>query len=144
MALGDRLSTENLMNSGQRTRLLEAVRTTPGIHLREAQRRAEMGRGELMHHVRILQRAHLVDLRPIQGRVHLFSPNAEPSGDLPLLRHTARRVLHHISAHESSSSSEIAESLALSERLVRYHLSRLEEKGLIAINQEHPPRYAHR
>lgn len=141
MALGGRIASEAVLSNPQRVKLLGAISASPGIHLREAQRQTGLAWGELVHHIRLLEHASLVHRRSAGTRTHLFAAKSQPQEPRQRLGTTTQRVLREVGEQDGASTMDVVAALDISDRLARYHLSRLVKEEYVVSDKSHPPCY---
>ena len=126
---------EDLLALPTRRRLYEAVRRSPGMGAREAQRAAGTGWGETVYHLDRLTDAHLLHRERSGHQDHYFVA-AVPLADRGLLRLTrsasARRLLVALLEEPNSTVPDLAERSGLSAGRISVHLGRLGELGILA------------
>ncbi|HEX2022952.1 MAG TPA: hypothetical protein VHH36_09560, partial [Candidatus Thermoplasmatota archaeon] len=84
---------EVALRSAERRRILEAVRETPGIHVRLLKRTLDMGGGEFDRNVDRLVSAGLLEKHRIASHARLYPAGGAPPADLePLEGAGARRA----------------------------------------------------
>ena len=125
---------EDLLALPTRRRLYEAVRRSPGIGAREAQRAAGTGWGETVYHLDRLTQANLLHRERAGHQDHYFAA-AVPLGDRALLRLTrsvsARRLLLALLESPGSTVPDLVGRTGLSTGRISVHLGRLGELGLL-------------
>jgi predicted transcriptional regulator len=138
-----RHKTEGPLESERRRSLYERIVEQPGLHVREALRRAGVPQGAGRYHVGILVRTGLVLERRYHGSVCLF-PNERPFADswreLAALRDPDARLLHDwLQANPNKTQLEIVASFAASHGWVRsttqLRLNRLLDEGVLTVRQ---------
>lgn len=128
--------------SHERLRLLELIRGTPGLHLRELQRRTGLGWGALAHHFSTLVRQRAVRVERNGRHLLAYAAGAAPLEETEKLAlHGEARVIYDAIGPEGSTQGDLVASLGVSRQLVAYHLERLAEKGLVEVSAERPKRY---
>lgn len=88
----------------------------------------------------------LITTRRAEGRLNHYPTESPPDpariGEGLALRSEARRrLVRLVEERPGQTQRELADATGLSQRLVSYHLARLEEKGLIAWEGANPRRY---
>ncbi len=143
-APGEPASEDILLSSPANQRILDAIRTRPGLTLSEAREMVNMSWGSLYRHLVRLEAAGLVRFQTVGRRRILFlteseetlaqSPVAEAAA---LLRQpTARTVAVSILMRPGRSVPEVAASLQLTPRVVYHHVQRLLAVGLISSSSQ--------
>jgi predicted transcriptional regulator len=143
-----RVTRAQVLENPTRRALCDLIRARPGAHVSELSRALGVGRVVLQHHLRMLEAHHLL-VPCAQGRVlAYFPPGHVPSGDglaarVALKDATRRRVLDATAGRldGGATQAEIAQVTTLSQRLVSYHLARLEAVGLVQGDGGRPQRF---
>lgn len=132
---------EGPLENERRRRLYDCIVEHPGIHTREALRRADVPPGSGRYHVGMLARAGLILERRHRNSVCLF-PNeprfASSWHELAVLREPEYRLLHDwIQANPEKTQQEIVAAFAASHGWVRstaqMRLRRLHDEGLVQL-----------
>ena len=115
-------------------RLLEVVKLLPGIHLREAQRRAGLGLGNAVYQLQKLESLGLVDSEK-RGRYRRYYPANINMADRRLLsvllNPNRRLIIELLVAKQALNVSDLAAKLNLSKSTILWHLKILESEGLV-------------
>lgn len=128
-------------------RVLDAVRTNPGIHFRALSRAAEVSSaGQLRHHLdRLRRHGHLVELED-GGYKRFFATNAHQSRLRPGMARFSRSVPRRIGRlllTRPMNRSELRRQLGCADSTLSYHLNRMLQSGDVARNRDaHTCRYA--
>lgn len=137
------MSPEN--GDATRRRILDAVGREPGIHKSELCRRLELGWGTVSYHLDVLCRDERVRILEDGREARIFD------GDLPenqmvwiasLREELGQSLVARLQELPGSRLKELATSLGASRKVVRRHLDRLHEGGLVTAQGEHHPRYS--
>lgn len=122
-----------------RRRLYEAVRRTPGIGAREAQRATNFGWGETVYHLERLVASGLLHLESSGHQDHYFAATV-PLGDRTLLRlgrsDSARRLLRVLLAAPDLTVPELEDRTGLSPGRLSVHLRRLLDTGILTTGRK--------
>jgi len=125
---------DSLLALDTRRKLYEAVRRSPGIGAREAQRAAETGWGETVYHLDRLTSAGLLHRERSGHQDHYFAAEV-PLGDRRLLRlvrsDSARRLLLCLLEAREATVPDLVARTRLSPGRLSVHLGRLVEHGLL-------------
>ncbi len=125
---------EDLLALPTRRRLFDAVRRSPGIGAREAQRAAGTGWGETVYHLDRLTEAHLLQRDRTGHQDHYFVA-AVPLGDRGLLRlarsTSARRLMVALLETPEATVPDLSERTGLSAGRLSVHLGRLFDLGIL-------------
>jgi len=115
-------------------RLLDAVKSFPGIHLREAQRRAGLGLGDTVYQLQKLESLGLIDSER-RGRYRRYYPPNINVADRRvlsvLLNPNRRRIIHLLLAKQALNLSSLSTKLKLGKSTTLWHLKILEAEGLV-------------
>lgn len=138
-----RLQRDAVMENVNRLRLYERVCARPGESAVAIARAVDIDRVVAQYHLRVLEQNGFVAGRG-NGRLRLFfAADAAPRPEVAPLHAalrdpTRRRIADRVANAEGITQKEIVESTARSQRLVAYHLQRLEELGLVEGTEGRP------
>ena len=143
-----RVTREDALRSPPRRALHGFILANPGAHVAEIARALGLSRVALQHHLRVLEAHGLVVGRP-RGRVLACfgagrSPDeAEVAARVALKDPTRRRVLGAAAAAREAGATQgdLVRVTGISQRLVAYHLARLEAVGLVEGDRGRPQRF---
>lgn len=130
-----KLKRSALLDNRVRDRLVTAIREDPGVDATELKRRAQVAWGTVVYHLTVLERHKLVSSL-LDGGHRRFFPVGEVDwsrrGQIGLLRNERARALYEAIAQEPGVIQEaLAHRMGMSSPGVLWHLSRLEEAGLV-------------
>lgn len=124
----------DVLKHPERKRLLEAIRTRPGIHRSALRRGLNLGGGAFSLHVDRLEQAGLIETRAIANRTHYYPTGEAPPSDLEILESPAvRRLARHVVAMPGCTSAEIAKTLGVSQRYARRILGELVDADFVTV-----------
>lgn len=130
-----RIRRDEALDHERREAIMAAIESEPGVHLGALQRGLGIATGTLVHHLRVLERARLVETRRRSNRVH-FVP-AGYRGPVETTRSPLQvRVLEAVRSVPGLSQSELAERLGEPRNTVAYNVRRLIEDGQIEARRE--------
>lgn len=140
-----RLERSTLLRNPNRARVYHLIRGRAGLSLADLVRETGMPQVVVRHHLRILEQHRYVAVRG-EGRTRLWlaldgSVDPAQAGALVTLKDETRRAVAQALGPGPRSQREIAQATGLSQRLVSYHLARLEEGGLVVSEGSMPRRY---
>jgi predicted transcriptional regulator len=122
-------------DSENRKRIYDYIKKNPGAHLRMITRELEMGMGATQHHLDILEKSGKVKSRRINIYRHYYAIevlDAEHNILAFLRQETAMDILTYLMEHPKSTQSDIINFKGFSAPTISWHMSRLEEAGLIS------------
>ncbi len=115
-------------------RLLQLVKRTPGIHIREAQRRAGLGLGDTVYQLGKLSSLGLIDSTK-KGKYRRYYLTDTSAYDRKVfsafLVPSRRRILLFLLANQASSLSKLTSGLKLSKSTVNWHIRILQLDGIV-------------
>lgn len=133
------MAEEDLLSLSTRRRLYDAVRRSPGIGAREAQRTAQTAWGETVYHLDRLTEAGLIHREKTSHQDHYFVA-AVPLGDRRLLRlarsESARHLLVALLESPAATVPDLANRTGLSPGRLSVHLARLLESGAVRTGRQ--------
>lgn len=145
LPLYSRISRGQALDNPTRLRVLEEVRARPGIGVPAVARGLGIARAVVLHHLAILEGHRLVVARRVGWERQYFLPEAAPTPAQlvvakALADPTRRRVAEAVKQGLDTQAA-ITEATGIGQRLVSYHLTRLEKAGLVAVEAGRPQRY---
>jgi hypothetical protein len=130
VALYTRLAPSDLLRHAGRSRLYAEVAREPGIHLREAARRAGLSWSPLRFHVAMLRRAGILRLERHGGHTLLYPASAPAQTPAPVLHPVAQRILAALpEAGAWIDAPTLQGKVGVSRQLLSYHVERLAAEG---------------
>lgn len=122
-----------------RARIFAIIRDSPGIHVREIERRAGVGYGSVDYHLRRLVAAGVV--RAVEeGNQHLYYvaefPRAQREMAGLVRQEPVRRIFAALLAFSHLTHGELAQVAGMSASTLSHHLKRLTTKGVVVTARE--------
>ncbi len=137
-ALYTRLSPSDLLDHPLRRRIHDEVSRTPGIHLRELNRRVGGGWGAFRVHLRLLRDAGYVRFtrHGKYATVHASAAPAAVSAADPVLPNPLTRATFAALPPDGAPLDlrDLRDRVGISRQLLNYHVRRLEVEGLAVID----------
>ncbi len=125
---------KNEDGSENRKRIFDYITKNPGAHLRMITRELELGMGATQHHLDILERSGKIKSRRINIYRHYYAVEileAEHHILAFLRQETAMDILTYLMEHPKSTQSDIINFKGFSAPTISWHMTRLEEAGLV-------------
>lgn len=116
-----------------RTRIADAVRSTPGIHFNGLVRSLDLATGQVQYHLKRLLAEESVVKTELYGRTHYYPDTYDEweRRTLALLRReTTRDVVAVLFEMGSARPNELAETLDLARSTLEWHLDHLIEQDV--------------
>jgi predicted transcriptional regulator len=126
-------------DSENRIRIYDYIKKNPGAHLRMITRELNMGMGATQHHLEILEKSGKVRSRRINIYKHYYPVEVLETAHniLAFLRQeTASDILTYLMEHPGSTQSDIINFKGFSAPTISWHMTRLEEAGLVSSIRE--------
>jgi len=118
-----------------RRRLLDIIRSKPGIHFREILRESEMAMGELEYHLHVLEKMELVSKKPNTHYTRYFPAyelGPEDKKIMSLLRQPMlREILLYLIQEEKATHGDIKQEFSLIKSTVTFYMKKLEKSGIV-------------
>lgn len=123
----------------RRRALFQIIEETPGIHLRELERRLGFGLGDLRHHLDALEGGGLISSRDDGYRKTFFPVRGFPYPDARLLallrQEVPRRILLLLLEHREREFQELRDALKVSKSTLSFHLKKVTDADLVTASR---------
>jgi predicted transcriptional regulator len=122
-----------------RDQIYSYIKENPGAHLRMITRELQMGMGATQHHLDILEKSGKIRSKRINIYRHYYAVEvleAEHNILAFLRQETARDILVYLMEHTRSTQIDIINFMGFSAPTISWHMSRLEEAGLVSSIKE--------
>ncbi len=122
-----------------RSQIYEYIKKNPGAHLRMITRELQLGMGATQHHLDVLEKSGKIKSKRINvyRRYYAVEILETEYHILAFLRQeTARDILVYLLEHPNSTQSDIVNFKGFSAPTISWHMSRLEEAGLVRPTKE--------
>ncbi len=132
LPLYSRIKRERLLDQPTRERIYGYIIGVPGAHFGLIKEELALGSGQLVHHLKQLQDAHLIYSRE-DGIKKRFYPMeiSRPKSRVPHFSEIQEKILGIIKNNSGIGQKRIASSIGISRQVAGYHLTKMERKGLI-------------
>jgi parallel beta-helix repeat protein len=132
LPLYSRIRKENLLDQPTRERIYGYIIGNPGAHFGLIKDDLDLGSGQLVHHLKQLEDAHLVYSRE-DGVKKRFYPadTPKPKRATPNLSSIQDKILNFIEDNSGIGQKKLAKSMGISRQVAGYHLLKMERKGII-------------
>ncbi len=130
---------QNEDDSEIRSKIYNYIEKNPGAHLRMITRELQLGMGATQHHLDVLEKSGKIRSKRINVYRHYYSMSVLEVEQhiLAFLRQeTARDILVYLLEHPRSTQSDIVKFKGFSAPTISWHMSRLEDAGLITSTKE--------
>jgi len=129
------LSIEDVLENENRSKIIDLIIESPGIHFNELLRQTDLSPGNLVWHLDILETYHIIGKKNV-GQYLVYFPlhdhNPMSNIDIKLAKSdTTLQILNLIEESPGTYANEIAEKLDLDHKTVKYHIEKLKENKLI-------------
>lgn len=118
-----------------RKKVYELISESPGVHLREIERKTGLPLGVVRYHVERLQREELIFAEQDRYFKRFFPrnriPNVSTATMAVLRQESLRRIVLHLMEHPGSSHMELKNALDLPASTLSTYLSILLDKGTL-------------
>lgn len=144
--LYSRLDRARVLTNPTRARILELLRASPGLTAPAIAREIGKARAVAIHHLAMLEGHRFVAHRRVGWAIHYYLPDGAPEAgsmlaSFTLADETRRRIAVEV-ARGIATQSELVVATGASQRLVSYHLGKLEKAGLVQAIEGRPRRFA--
>ncbi|MHA1111670.1 MAG: winged helix-turn-helix transcriptional regulator [Promethearchaeota archaeon] len=129
------LSIEDVLENENRSKIIDLILDSPGIHFNELLRETELSPGNLVWHLDVLETYHIIGKKNV-GQYLVYFPlydyNPMSNINIKLAKSdTTLRILSIIEENPGTYGSEIANKLDLDHKTVKYHIDKLKEINMI-------------
>jgi len=128
--------------SHPRARITAEVQANPGASITDLASATGLGHTTVGHHVAVLQRRGLVVRERWGGSVRVFPTELNPLHRALLAQVRAPRtgeVLRALAEQPRATPIALSKLLGLHGKAVQWHLSRLEQAGILRVDRQHRP-----
>jgi DNA-binding transcriptional ArsR family regulator len=144
--LASRLTRSEILENDTRKQIYEAIEEEPGINLRGLADEVDVAWGTLLHHLKKLEKAHLVKSERY-GKYRRFFKNGSTYSEeeqerlAALSTPSTARVAEYILENPGANQSEIGDEIGVTASTILFHVKRLKEVDLV--EEEREGRYVH-
>jgi predicted transcriptional regulator len=129
------LSIEDVLENENRSKIIDLILDSPGIHFNELLRETELSPGNLVWHLDVLETYHIIGKKNV-GQYLIYYPlydhNPMSNIEVKLAKSdTTLKILNLIEDSPGTYANEIAEKLNLDHKTVKYHIEKLKDNDLI-------------
>ena len=137
-----RLGPSDVLANENRRGLYETIRARPGVSVQELVASSGLSRILVRHHLGMLE-AHKLVRATSWRRRRTYAVAGEGAGRAAceLKDATRRRVAHAVTRAGRATQKDLVGTLGVSQRLVSYHLARLEASALVKVEGRNPRAY---
>jgi DNA-binding MarR family transcriptional regulator len=130
--LFSRIKSEDILNQPIRERIYGYIIGNPGVNYGMIKQDLGLANGQLIYHLRQLDNAHLIYSKK-DGIKKRFYPVEFPKPKTPIhyFTETQNKILKVLKKASGITQKELAKTIGISRQVAYYHLSKLEQKGLI-------------
>jgi predicted transcriptional regulator len=129
------LSIEDVLENENRSKIIDLILDSPGIHFNELLRETELSPGNLVWHLDVLETYHIIGKKNV-GQYLVYFPlydyNPMSNIDIKLAKSdTTLRILNLIEENPGTYGSKIANKLDLDHKTVKYHIEKLKDINMV-------------
>jgi parallel beta-helix repeat protein len=130
--LYSRISKDKLLDQPTRYKIFGYIIGNPGAHFGLIKDDLDLGSGQLVYHLKQLEEAHMVYSRE-DGVKKRFYPAEVPRSKkaTPNISDIQEEILGIVEDNSGIVQKKIASSVGISRQVAGYHLTKMEQKGLI-------------
>ncbi|MBI5355054.1 MAG: winged helix-turn-helix transcriptional regulator [Candidatus Aenigmarchaeota archaeon] len=122
-----------------RRKVFSLIISSPGIHLRDIPGKLSLPLGVVQYHIKFLEDIDAIKAEREAGYVRFFPSGMgrkERTALSALRNRSRRRILLHLLASPGATHEELTLKIGLSPSTVSWHLKKLEESGIITLDNE--------
>jgi DNA-binding transcriptional ArsR family regulator len=132
LPLYTRIKKEELLDQPTRYKIYGYIIGNPGAHFGLIKVELELGSGQLVYHLRQLQKANLIYSREDGVKKRFYPAHVpKPRKGLPHISDIQEKILGIIKNNSGISQKKVASSVGISRQVAGYHLTIMEGKGVI-------------
>lgn len=136
LPLYSRIRKSELLENPVREEIFEFIQDNPGAHTSKIADELDIGWGTTVHHLKHLERHDMITKQKARNHTCYFENGGTYSPDeqeamAALKNEKARKIARYVREEPGRSQKEVAEELSLSQSLVSWHVSKLEQAGLV-------------
>ncbi|MBN2154627.1 MAG: winged helix-turn-helix transcriptional regulator [Candidatus Lokiarchaeota archaeon] len=129
------LSIDDVLENENRSKIIDLIIDSPGIHFNELLRQTELSPGNLVWHLDVLETYRIIGKKNV-GQYLIYFPYYEhnPMSNINIKlskSDTTLQILSLIEENPGTYANEIADKLDLDHKTVKYHIEKLKENELI-------------
>ena len=130
-----KLSIDEVLENENRSKIIDLILETPGIHFNELLRKTNLNPGNLVWHLEILNVYRIIKRKTIESFVvylPYFDKNPLSNIDLKLQKSEfTLKILKIIEDDPGIWNTKISQTINISRKTIEYHIRKLEDLGLI-------------
>ncbi|MBY9006217.1 MAG: winged helix-turn-helix transcriptional regulator [Candidatus Lokiarchaeota archaeon] len=130
-----RLTIEDVLENEKRKKIIDVILINPGVHFSELKRKTKIAYGNLVWHLEILDKYHVIKKKTMEQYVvyfPYFDKNPISNIDLKLQKSEfTLRILKIIEDNPGIWNSKIAQTTNISRKTIEYHIRKLIDLKLI-------------
>ena len=128
---------EKVLLNNTRNEIYNTIIDNPGIHLRELAEKVGKSTSTITWHIRILEKANLIQIKKLGGKIMYF-PKSMDLSDIPLLylENDLSKKIYEKLLETPLHLRKLAQELGAPVETVRYNLKKLEALGVIKSKKE--------
>lgn len=135
-ALFTRIPRDDILHNSTRRQIFNAIQKNPGINMSQISQQLDIGWGTTVHHVKKLEEATKIHAESMNNERCFFENGGTFSKDAmvktaALKDGTAKKIFDFIEKNPETSQKKISESLGVRPSLVSWHVTKLEQEGMV-------------
>jgi len=132
LPLYTRIKKEELLDQPTRYKIYGYIIGNPGAHFGLIKAELELGSGQLVYHLRQLQKANMIYSREDGVKKRFYPAHVpKPRRGIPHISDIQEKILGIIKNNSGISQKKVASSVGISRQVAGYHLAIMEDKGII-------------
>ncbi|MFO7792898.1 MAG: winged helix-turn-helix transcriptional regulator [Candidatus Saliniplasma sp.] len=126
---------DDTLELGPRKKIYEEIGDSPGLHLREIDRKLDIPLGTIRYHLRVLEKRDLI-ISKKEGKYKRYYAKGEiDKSDKKLMaflrKEIPRTIILFLMEYPGSTHKEINEALMVAPSTLSYHLKKLKDKDIV-------------
>ncbi len=127
--------TDDTLELGPRKKIYQTIDDSPGLHLRQIDRKLDIPLGTIRYHLRVLEKKDLVTSKKEGKYKRFYAKGSIDRSDKKILsslrKEIPRTIILFLMEYPRSTHKDINAALDIAPSTLSYHLKRLKNKSII-------------
>ncbi len=127
--------TDDTLELGPRKKIYQTIEDSPGLHLRQIDRKIDIPLGTIRYHLRVLEKKNLITSKKEGKYKRFYAKGSIDRSDKKILsslrKEIPRTIILFLMEYSGSTHKEINEALDIAPSTLSYHLKKLRKKNMV-------------